>query len=178
VTDDADSDLFSLESLVPKEPPPTKGVYRKPDPQGLKASFLYTFFTPTNPAHCCCSLSTNLISPSQNCISDFVKQSLKPDDLTVGGKINFSSCVAFKTGLVQKLQGLTLQKPDAKKTLDILKHLRDTYGDLVVGKSGYSKAYIDGMVYRVFGEMEAPSLIVPGLWLGSEYNAGVSFLFF
>jgi hypothetical protein len=54
---------------------------------------------------------------------------------------------------------------------DVLKHIASVFGEAIVGKYGYSKAFIDGVVYRVYGELEPPSLVLPGLWLGSEYNA-------
>jgi hypothetical protein len=65
--------------------------------------------------------------------------------------------------------------PDTLTTRDVICGLEKRFGsNLVVGPSrpnGYSKAYLDEEILRVYGQLEPASLIVEQLYLGSEYNA-------
>ena len=63
------------------------------------------------------------------------------------------------------------QDPDDLSVSDVIDHLKAEFGVQIIGKLGYSSAMIDGIIYRVVGQMEPPSLICDRLFLGSEYNA-------
>jgi hypothetical protein len=65
--------------------------------------------------------------------------------------------------------------PDSLTTRDVICGLEERFGaNLVAGPNrpdGFSKAYLDEEILRVYGQLEPASLIIDQLYLGTEYNA-------
>lgn len=54
---------------------------------------------------------------------------------------------------------------------DVYEGLEEMYGKDIVGERGFSKSLIDKLTMRAVGQVDPPSQIIEGLYLGTEYNA-------
>eukprot|EP00924_Labyrinthula_sp_SR-Ha-C_P004528 snap_masked-scaffold_1-processed-gene-3.15-mRNA-1 protein AED:0.38 eAED:0.38 QI:0/-1/0/1/-1/1/1/0/640 len=61
--------------------------------------------------------------------------------------------------------------PDEITSMDVYQGLQVKYGDHIVGETGYSKSLVDKYTITAVGQLDPPSKIFEGLYLGTEYNA-------
>mmetsp|Transcript_10095 Transcript_10095/g.11591 ORF Transcript_10095/g.11591 Transcript_10095/m.11591 type:complete len:534 (+) Transcript_10095:412-2013(+) len=77
-----------------------------------------------------------------------------------------------KSEIQKEIRNIILKyDPDELTTNHVLDGLKKRFGADVIGENGYSKSHIDKLTIRTFGQLDPPSEILPGLFLGTEYNA-------
>jgi len=122
--------LFDMAIVLP--PTPTKaGVYRKPDTKALEVR-----------APQCTQLTRARVAR-------------RAGGADVHFKVHQGRAAArrdYRCRSVRCHRGWRLTRPrGVARCLDVLAHIRSTFGEHIVGKWGYSKAYVDGIVFRVYG---------------------------
>jgi len=77
-----------------------------------------------------------------------------------------------KSDVRKEIRNIILSFDPDNLTMDhVVNGLKVRFGDDVIGENGYSKSFVDKCTLQTFGQLEPPSEIIPGLHLGTEYNA-------